>query len=45
VKKGLLTILTEQTVMRILPPLNVNRQEIDLALKIIGESLDDVENA
>ncbi len=45
VKKGLLTILTEQTVMRILPPLNASRKEIDLALKIIRESLDEVGNA
>lgn len=39
IDKGLLTILTEQRVMRILPPLNVQKKEIDAALKIINESL------
>ena len=39
IDKGLLTILTEQKVMRILPPLIVQRKEIDAALKIINESL------
>jgi acetylornithine/N-succinyldiaminopimelate aminotransferase len=39
---GLLTILTEQKVMRILPPLNVSRKEIDQALKIISRSLKEV---
>ncbi len=37
--KGLLTILTEQKVMRILPPLTIGTREIDLAVKIIGDSL------
>lgn len=37
--KGLLTILTEQKVMRILPPLIVKEKEIDIALGIIRESL------
>lgn len=41
-EKGLLTILTEQRVMRILPPLIVSRKEIDRAIKIIGESLREV---
>lgn len=39
IDKGLLSILTEQKVMRILPPLNVQKKEIDDALKIINESL------
>jgi len=39
VDKGLLTIQTEQKVMRILPPLIVTKKEIDKALEIIGESL------
>jgi acetylornithine/N-succinyldiaminopimelate aminotransferase len=39
---GLLTILTEQKVMRILPPLTVSGKEIDLALKIISSSLKEV---
>jgi len=37
--KRLLTILTEQKVMRILPPLTVSEKEIDRAVKIIRESL------
>ncbi len=36
---GLLTILTEQKVMRILPPLTVKKNEIDHALEIIRRSL------
>lgn len=39
--KGLLTILTEQKVMRILPPLIVKQKEIDRALGIIRESLEE----
>lgn len=39
---GLLTILTEQKVMRILPPLIVKKNEIDHALKIIRKSLKEV---
>ncbi len=39
---GLLTILTEQKVMRILPPLIVKKNEIDHALKIIRRSLKEV---
>ena len=39
IDKGLLTILTEQKVMRILPPLNVKKSEINSSLKIINESL------
>lgn len=40
--KGLLTILTEQKVMRILPPLIISKKEIDRAVKIIGEALKEV---
>ena len=39
---GLITILTEQKVMRMLPPLIVGRKEIDHALKIIRRSLKEV---
>ncbi|MFI5322544.1 MAG: aspartate aminotransferase family protein [Thermodesulfobacteriota bacterium] len=39
---GLLTILTEQKVMRILPPLTVSGKEIDQALKIISRTLKEV---
>ena len=39
---GLLTILTEQKVMRMLPPLIVGRKEIDHAIKIIRRSLKEV---
>lgn len=39
---GLLTLLTEQKVMRILPPLIVKKNEIDHALKIIRRSLKEV---
>ena len=35
-KKGLLTIRAAENVVRILPPLNVKKKEIDLALKIIN---------
>jgi predicted acetylornithine/succinylornithine family transaminase len=42
---GLLTILTEQKVMRILPPLTVKKNEIDQALKIIRRSLKEVNRA
>lgn len=37
--KRLLTILTEQKVMRILPPLTVSEKEVDRAVKIIRKSL------
>ncbi len=40
--QGLLTILTEQRVMRILPPLIVGKKEIDRALKIIRGALKEV---
>ena len=33
----LLTIRAAENVIRILPPLNVNKKEIDLALKIIDK--------
>ncbi|MGB3728807.1 MAG: aminotransferase class III-fold pyridoxal phosphate-dependent enzyme, partial [Thermodesulfobacteriota bacterium] len=39
IDNGLLTILTVQKVMRILPPLNVKKKEIDLAVKIIDKAL------
>ena len=34
---GLLTIRAAENVVRILPPLNVKKKEIDLALKIIDK--------
>ena len=45
IDNGLLTILTAQKVMRILPPLNVKQKEIDQALKIIDKALKEVTNA
>ena len=36
-KNKLLTIRAGENVIRILPPLNVNKKEIDLALKIINK--------
>ncbi len=42
---GLLTILTKKKVMRILPPLNVKKKEIDAALKIIDKALGEVSDA
>jgi len=45
IEKGLLTILTAQKVMRILPPLNVKQKEIDQALKITAEALKEVKDA
>lgn len=45
IDKGLLTILTVQKVMRILPPLNVKKAEIDKAVNIIDKSLQEVSNA
>ena len=37
-KKRLLTIRAAENVVRILPPLNVKKKEIDLALKIIDDA-------
>jgi predicted acetylornithine/succinylornithine family transaminase len=42
---GLLTLLTEQKVMRILPPLIVSKSEIDHALRIVRKSLKEVKSA
>ncbi len=39
---GLLTIHTAGNVMRILPPLNTSKEEIDFALEIINKSLKEV---
>ena len=36
-KNKLLTIRAAENVIRILPPLNVNKNEINLALKIINK--------
>ncbi len=45
IEKGLLTILTKKKVMRILPPLNVKKKEIDAAIKIMDTALGEVSNA
>ncbi len=45
VGKGLLTILTEQRVMRLLPPLTASKKEINQAIDIISETLDEAGNA
>ena len=45
VGKGLLTILTEQRVMRLLPPLTAGKKEIDQAIDIISETLGEAGNA
>ena len=42
ISEGLLTIHTAGNVMRILPPLNTNKEEIDFALEIINKSLKEV---
>ena len=36
-KNNLLTIRAGENVVRILPPLNVNKKEIDLALKVLNK--------
>ena len=45
VGKGLLSILTEQRVMRLLPPLTASKKEINQAIDIISETLDEAGNA
>ncbi len=42
---GLLTIITEQKNIRLLPPLTATEKEIDAALKILRSSLEEVSNA
>lgn len=42
ISQGLLTIHTAGNVMRILPPLNTSKEEIDFALEIINKSLKEV---
>ncbi|MBT8042808.1 MAG: aspartate aminotransferase family protein, partial [Pontiella sp.] len=37
-EKGMLALATAGNVLRLLPPLNVSQAEIDLALKLIGET-------
>ncbi len=41
-RRGLLVILTVGTVFRILPPLNTSEQEIEFAVTVINESIDEV---
>ncbi len=43
--KGLLTILTVENVIRILPPLIVNKKEIDFAIEKLDDSLNEILNA
>lgn len=45
IAKGLLTILTVEKVMRILPPLTVNTNEIDFAINKLEETLEEIQNA
>ena len=40
--KGLLVLLTEKVNIRILPPLNVKKSEIDQSIKIFKSSLEDL---
>lgn len=42
ISEGLLTIHTAGNIMRILPPLNTTKEEIDFALEIINKSLKEV---
>ncbi|MCY3624944.1 MAG: aspartate aminotransferase family protein [Candidatus Dadabacteria bacterium] len=42
VKNGLLVILTVERVFRILPPLNTNKEEIDIAVALITKSIEEV---
>ena len=44
ISEGLLTIHTAGNVMRILPQLNTNKEEIDYSLEIINKSLKEVHN-
>jgi len=37
-EKGMLALATAGNVLRLLPPLNVSQEEIDQALKLIGEA-------
>ncbi|MBI4228426.1 MAG: aspartate aminotransferase family protein [Deltaproteobacteria bacterium] len=43
-EKGLLTILTVENVIRILPPLIVNKREIDFALEKLEDSFNEILN-
>lgn len=44
-EKGLLTILTVENVIRILPPLIINREEVDFAVEKLEESINEVLDA
>ena len=41
-KNKLLTIRAAENVIRVLPPLNVKKKEIDIAVKIISKVCDDL---
>ena len=41
-EKGMLTLATAGNVLRLLPPLNVSQEEIDQALKRMGETCDEL---
>lgn len=45
IEKGLLTILTVDNVIRILPPLIVNSEEIEFAIDKLDDSIDEILNA
>ena len=38
----MLALATAGNVLRLLPPLNVSQEEIDLALKLIGEACEEL---
>ncbi|QBG47970.1 aspartate aminotransferase family protein [Verrucomicrobia bacterium S94] len=41
-EKGMLALATAGNVLRLLPPLNVKQEEVDLALRLIGEACADL---
>ena len=41
-KKGLLLVAASNNVVRLLPPLTVNKQEINIALKLLDETLKEI---
>lgn len=44
-EKGLLALATAGNVLRLLPPLNVSQEEVDQALKLIGEACEELHDA
>jgi len=43
-EKGMLALATAGNVLRLLPPLNVSQEELDQALKLIGEACDELQD-